>query len=222
MNRTKIEWCDYTWNPIKGLCPIGCWYCYGRAMYKRFKWDERIRFNGIKAGSEILMLNWNTPAIIRKPSRIFVCSTFEIFHPIVLREWRDEIFRRINLFPQHTFIILTKMPENIDRPMPDNVWLGTTVTGFDDYLRKVHLGKHKAKIRFISYEPILEPLPPVFPVGLDWLVMGRLTGHGNKKDPDLNTLKNIVDGCRELHVPLFMKNNLAEIWGKPLIQEYPK
>jgi len=30
-----------------------------------------------------------------------------------------------------------------------------------------------------------------------------------------------VDHCRIAGVPVFLKNNLASIWGKPLIQQYP-
>ena len=37
MNKTKIEWCDYTWNPVVG-CKTGCDYCYAERMNKRFKW----------------------------------------------------------------------------------------------------------------------------------------------------------------------------------------
>jgi len=40
MNKTKIEWCDSTWNPITG-CKHGCEYCYARKIAKRFEgvWD---------------------------------------------------------------------------------------------------------------------------------------------------------------------------------------
>lgn len=36
MNKSKIEWCDYTWNPITG-CLHGCDYCYARRQTNRFK-----------------------------------------------------------------------------------------------------------------------------------------------------------------------------------------
>jgi DNA repair photolyase len=45
MTQTMIEWADYTLNPIKGLCKYACSYCYARKMYKRFKWNEEIRFD---------------------------------------------------------------------------------------------------------------------------------------------------------------------------------
>ena len=36
MNKTKIEWCDSSWNPITG-CLHGCEYCYARRIANRFK-----------------------------------------------------------------------------------------------------------------------------------------------------------------------------------------
>lgn len=36
MNKTKIEWCDSTWNPVTG-CLHGCEYCYARRISNRFE-----------------------------------------------------------------------------------------------------------------------------------------------------------------------------------------
>lgn len=41
MNKSKIEWCDHTWNPITG-CAHGCTYCYARTMTARFAGDIRL------------------------------------------------------------------------------------------------------------------------------------------------------------------------------------
>lgn len=41
MNRSKIEWCDHTWNPITG-CRHNCSYCYARRMTARFAGDVRL------------------------------------------------------------------------------------------------------------------------------------------------------------------------------------
>ena len=35
MQKSKIEWCDETWNPVTG-CLNGCEYCYARRTAKRF------------------------------------------------------------------------------------------------------------------------------------------------------------------------------------------
>lgn len=66
----KIDWTDYTINPVKGKCPNVCWYCYARQMYDRFKWNPKIRFEP-KVLEEIKK--------IKKPSKIFIGSTHELF-----------------------------------------------------------------------------------------------------------------------------------------------
>jgi protein gp37 len=177
--------------------------------------------------SKYEMFYWETPAIIKNPARIFVCSTFEIFHPVVLSEWRDEIFRRIELFPQHIFIILTKMPENIDRPMPDNVWLGVSVTEDKDIPRIYRLYyETKAEMKFISFEPLLGEIFQNYPNGLlcgfKWIIIGRLTGHGHSHDPKYKTIRSLVNIAQGFEIPVFLKENLRDIWNGPLIKEFPK
>ncbi len=209
MNKTKIEWADYVWNPIKGLCPVGCWYCYARNIYRRFKIDPTPR----------LEISGGTPDLYSESSRIFVCSTFELFHPTA-DQWRDEIFMHI-IGSKHTFIILTKMPERIDRPMPDNVWLGTSVPGMDNISRIGRLLEKAARIKFISFEPLLD-FPAVPASGINWIIIGKLTGHGKKYDPPREWIEELVGMAHGLTYPVFLKNNLKEIWGEPLIQEWPE
>jgi len=220
MNKTKIEWADYTWNPIKGLCPVGCWYCYARKMHTRFGLGKKYFLEG---ENERLLDDrelW-APRKIKKPSRIFVCSTYEIFHPAADFA-RDEIFKEIKACHWHTFIILTKYPQNIDRSMPENVWLGVTISGLEDSWRGVRLFNAKAKIKFVSYEPLLSFPLSMPPGGMNWIIIGKLTGHGKKYDPPKRWVENLVDTARALDYPIFLKNNLKEIWGEPLIQELPK
>jgi hypothetical protein len=42
MNKSKIEWCDRTWNPVTG-CLHGCQYCYAERIAKRFCTNEHGR-----------------------------------------------------------------------------------------------------------------------------------------------------------------------------------
>ena len=218
MNRTKIDWADYSWNPIKGLCPEGCSYCYARRIYSRFGMDPRLRLSKSELFSDL-------PPFPRK--RIFVCSTMELFHPKVMPGWRATIFSRIKQNPQHTFIILTKRPELIDEVIPDNVWLGVSVTRDCEVQRIVDLHyKTWARVHFVSFEPLLEKVFQNFPngllAGLRWVVIGRLTGHGHHRDPALEWILPIVRIARGFEIPIFLKNNLKDIWSGPLIQEYPE
>ena len=217
----KIEWTDWTWNPIKGLCPVGCWYCYARAMYQnpRYGWDNLIRLDTKELAC---------PMAMKKPVKIFVCSTFELFHPSI-RGRRSMIFDVIESCPQHTFQILTKMPENIDRPMPDNVWLGVSITKHVDFGKKLpQLYRSKAKVKFISFEPLLENEMDAFRYqgwlngGVDWIILGRLTGHGKASDPNYPMLRDMVDYAKDEGIPVFLKHNLKHIWPGELVQEWPE
>lgn len=222
MQRTKIEWTDFAWNPIKGLCPVDCKlpdgksYCYGRTIYNRFDW----MLEGMGEIGYLAEWELEQPIKRKKPTKIFVCSTYELFHSPD-KFARDEIFKIIEKCPQHTFQILTKFPQNIDRPMPDNVWLGVTVTEEQDSHRLWRLRRYeKAKIKFVSYEPLLNDV--IFlDDWLDWVIVGRLTGHGKKHDPKKEKIETIVKRAQKWNIPIFLKNNLKKIWGEPLIQEFP-
>ncbi len=222
MQKTNIEWTQQVWNPLKGLCPVDCKlpdgrsYCYARGIYNRFDWMlEDTGYKGYLAEWEL-----EQPIKRKKPTKIFVCSTFELFHPCT-KFARDAIFKTIESCPQHTFQILTKYPQNIDRPMPDNVYLGVSITEEKDMWRYIEIRKIPARILFISYEPLIgkiESNPP----SADWIIIGRLTGHGNKYNPKKEWIQHIINrakGWKEPQ-PIFLKNNLKPIMEN-LIQEFP-
>ena len=235
MNKTKIEWTDYTWNPIKGICPVGCWYCYARKIYKRFKLLEKYGHGQVHRNGLYFETREAYNQFPRKPSKIFVCSTLELFHPDIPDGWRDFIFAKIERHPQHTFQILTKLPQNIDRPMPDNVYLGTSITSPDDFeSRSYHLGKKevKARVKFWSIEPLLgDILEPMLDRDgswryiaeeekIRWIIIGRLTGCGHKYDPKWDWINRIVSYARHYHIPVFLKDNLIPIMGREWIMKF--
>ena len=213
--KKSIGWCDMTLNPIKGRCKGGCWYCYysgKRGMLNRFKLDPQISLD--------LRVFYKLP---NKPKRTFLCSTHDLFGDWISERWRDLIFAHFKYYPQHTFQILTKFPLNIDRNMPHNVWLGVTVTENCDMVKTWRLGRKEAKIRFVSIEPLLERIDPyVIHYSCNWIIVGRLTGYGHKYDPKKEWIEEIVWKARERDIPIFLKDNLKEIWGENLIQEFPK
>jgi len=52
LNKSKIEWCDSTWNPVTG-CLHGCEYCYAKRIAERFaKTDWKCENCCIAAGCE--------------------------------------------------------------------------------------------------------------------------------------------------------------------------
>jgi len=220
LNKTKIEWCDLSWNPITG-CDHGCWYCYAKKLAQRF---PKIFPNGFNPTfhPERLYEPWE----YKKPSKIFVCSIADIFADWTHPDWRDQVLLSILSCPvKHTFQLLTKQPQNIPVNMkfPDNIWIGCTVTNefLDETLRNLTFIKMiNARIRFASFEPLLGPLPANMSLrGLQWIIIGKLTG-SRKVKLDPIWVWDIVKRAQELGIPVFMKNNL----GCPkelLIQEFP-
>ena len=156
MNRTKIPWCDWTWNPIVGCSPAseGCANCYAAAISKRFHlpWGK----------ARFMPERLDQPAKVHKPGRVFVCSMGDLFHETVSREWKQAVFTVACNTPRHTFIFLTKRPERVrdwwigDVP---NVWLGVTAENQARADECVPiLADIPAAVRFVSIEPMLGPV----------------------------------------------------------------
>lgn len=57
----------------------------------------------------------------------------------------------------------------------------------------------------------------------EWIIVGAETGRRKDKVvPKREWVEKLLDLCRKADIPLFMKSSLADIWGDPLIQEFPK
>lgn len=121
-DRTDIEWCDATWNPMTGCSPIseGCEHCYARALARRF--DDKLGYTADGHGSfwpRFHPERLDQPLHWRKPRRIFVCSMSDLFHEAFTDEQRDDVFAIMALASKHTFQVLTKRPGRMHRYMLD-------------------------------------------------------------------------------------------------------
>ena len=217
MNRTKIEWTDYSWNPITG-CKHGCWYCYARRLCLRFK---KVFPNGFEPTfyPERLKEPWE----LKKPSKIFVCSIADLFAPWTPVEWRYDVLLAADECPvKHTFQFLTKNPELIEKfvNFPNNFWIGTTVTNENkDWKNIAEIKKVRAKVRFVSFEPLLGQLPDAICLeGLQWIIIGKLTG-SKKVKLDGYWVAHILNEANRHGIPVFLKDNLGWNWE---CKEYPE
>ncbi len=148
-NKTKIEWTQETWNPIAG-CSIksaGCTNCYAMTMAYRLEAMGLDKYQGTtrkSASGRTLWtgkINFDEKALMKplswkKPRRIFVNSMSDLFHENVPDKWIDIIFAIMARCPQHTFQILTKRPERMQR------YINTT--NFDTLLKTSRL--HKGQV----------------------------------------------------------------------------
>lgn len=249
MDKTKIDWCDSTWNPVTG-CLHGCEYCYARGIANRFSTKDKCHtFIGGRPIGKIHELD--EPAIVTETGKkspypfgfeptfhryrlndyigkqgrnIFVCSMADLFGSWVSDSWIEEVFNACEKAPQHNYLFLTKKPQRYVElaekgilRCSDNMWYGWSQTKSEDV--KALCFPCNPNL-FISVEPILEPVRPSLE---DWIIVGAETGRRKAKViPKREWIEQIVEDCREFNIPLFMKSSLADIWGEPLIQEFPK
>lgn len=210
---TSIEWTESTWNPVTGCSKIsaGCANCYAERMARRLKAVGVPNYaNGFEVTlhEELLKL----PLKWRKPKIIFVNSMSDLFHEKIPDGFILRIFDVMNRASWHRFQILTKRPDRLSRmspdlPWADNIWMGVTVEDRKCAFRIEHLRKTRASIKFISMEPLLEPIAELELTGIDWVIVGGESGPGARP---LNEewVMDIKGKCQTLNIPFFFKQ-----WG---------
>ena len=158
-----------------------------------------------------------------KPKGIFVCDMSDLFGIGIPEEWQDKVFSAIRVNPQHRFYLLTKQPQNLLKfsPFPQNCWVGVTATGNTAFHTAIrHLSQIDAKVKYISIEPLLEP---IYAGGLDsvvaregititkrkyidWVIIGAQTKP--LKIPPFDRVVEIVRVADKAGIPVFLKKNL--------------
>ena len=121
-NKTGIEWCDYTINPIIGCtkCSPGCDNCYAEKFAARHAKNPKTaaRYSRVITDGK---LNGRTDVAFLKcfrglpvnPKRIFVGSMGDVFHDNIAEIDIQQLFKYMQICHQHTFMLLTKRPERM-------------------------------------------------------------------------------------------------------------
>lgn len=272
---TKIEWTHVpdgkggfkkgeTWNVQVGCQEVSakCRNCYAASTAHlhaksipqhaglTVKRSNGVHWNGkINRVPKLLAqpLRW------REPRGVFVGSMTDTFYDVSTDDacrWIAAIFGVMAACPQHTFMLLTKRPENAERwfawlaahmrvwlspqafvsgeaqsqlpdetpdriveklfpsstlpwPLP-HVWIGVTPDDGDDIdsLRRI-----PAAVRFLSIEPMLEPVD--FDLhSIDWVIAGGESGaRARPTRPDW--VRSLRDRCQRTSTAFFFKQ-----WGE--------
>ena len=211
--KSSIEWTESTWNPVTGCTKVspGCKRCYAERMSLRLQaMGQRNYANGFKLTLHEHMLE--KPLSWKKPQVIFVNSMSDLFHKEVPVAFILKVFDVMRRAWWHQFQVLTKRSErllelNHQIEWPDNVWMGVSVENQDYTFRIDHLRGTDARIKFLSLEPLLGPLPHLNLNGIDWVIAGGESGPGARQMREEWVLQ-IRDGCKAAGVPFFFKQ-----WG---------
>ena len=210
---SKIEWTDATWNPVTGCHKVspGCKLCYAERLARRLKATGMFKYrNGFAVTMHPdtieIPLRW------RKPRTIFVNSMSDLFHHQVPDQFVRDVFAVMERAHWHRYQVLTKRPERVAAlndalPWPAQIWLGVSVESAR-YVNRIDLLRQSgAAVKFLSLEPLLEPLPGLNLDGIDWVIVGGESGPG-ARPMTADWARDIRDQCVAAGVPFYFKQ-----WG---------
>ena len=182
------------------------------------------------------------PAAVTQPQNVFTVDMGDLFGEWVPEKWIWAVADACAAAPQHNYLFLTKNSTRYNAitkrgilgskftlimgDASDHIWFGASATGQAMATNALlHLeGASYFSHTFMSIEPLMLPMKLSFRMErLGWVIVGAMTGPGAAAhQPRREWVADIVDQCRAAGVPVFLKNNLAGIWGEQLIQEYPE
>lgn len=216
----NIEWAAWSWNPVTG-CKHDCSYCYARDIANRFYtqgFEPSIH-------PERLSAPYNTKvpkdADINPAKRnVFANSMSDLYGRWVPQQWIDAVFKSMSENPQWNFLTLTKFPKRAaELVYPKNVWIGTSVDmqsrvkSAEDAFSRIECG-----VKWLSIEPMIEPLKFSRPELFDWVVIGGASKSSKTPEwtPPFSWIVRVASQFLEANpnVKIYLKTN-----GRP--REFP-
>jgi protein gp37 len=207
-----IDWAQWSWNPVTG-CLHDCPYCYARDIANH-------RFPQ-KFAPTLVPGRLGAPRCMRVPAKaatdtryknVFVCSMADLFGRWVPPVWIEAVLDASRNAPQWNFLFLTKFPQRMSEfDIPKNAWMGTTV---DCQARVANAEKAFAKVkcdvRWLSVEPLIEPLKFKHLDRFDWLVIGGASSSTKTPEwhPPLSWVEDLEGQAAEAGCRVYRKPNL--------------
>jgi protein gp37/ParB-like chromosome segregation protein Spo0J len=218
-----IEWAQWSWNPITG-CLHDCVYCYARDIALNLQQrtaNSKTPVYETGFAPTIYPLRLLAPQSTTIPKEaqhdtrfrnVFTGSMADIFGRWVPAEWIEAVLAQVRAAPQWNFLFLTKFPNRMaEFDIPQNAWVGTSV----DLQARVPaaekaFAKVKAPVKWLSVEPMLEPLTFRRLDLFDWIVIGGASASRETPEwkPPFAWVYDIVRQAREAGTKVYFKTNL--------------
>ena len=217
-NNDSIDWAAFSWNPITG-CNHDCQYCYARDIANRFYGEL-----GFKPAfhPDRLYLPYSPPKSGSKNNRVFTCSMADLFGEWVPRDWIEAVLDVCKERPAFNFLLLTKNPKRLrEFKFPGNCWVGTTT----DSQRRMEVAERifadvDAAVKWVSVEPMLEPIMPANPASFAWYVIGGASPSSGQPGfvPPFEWVARLALAAMDAGSQVFVKTNF---WQEGRPQQFP-
>lgn len=215
---SKIEWTDTTWNPVRGCTKIsaGCKHCYAETFAERFR---GVPGHPFEFGFDLRLVphKLTEPFQWTKPQMVFVNSMSDLFHQDVPDDYIVQVARVMMTANWHIFQVLTKRADRLRDLLQsklkfaadlEHIWWGTSVENKKSGVPRIQqLRDAKAKMNFLSIEPLLEDLGKLNLKGMQWVIVGGESGNG-ARPMHVEWVTSIRQQCVKQNVPFFFKQ-----WG---------
>jgi len=213
MAQSSIEWTEMTWNPTTGCTKIssGCKFCYAEIMSKR------LQAMGMKKYKDAFKVRihpnqLSIPGTWKSSRIVFVNSMSDLFHNDIPLNFIKQVFEVMNNHPNHVFQVLTKRAERLYEvhkalKWSHNIWMGVSIENESVVSRINYLRKTKARVKFLSCEPLIGPLNNLNLKKIDWVIVGGESGHAPRPMKSEWVL-DIQEQCEKADVRFFFKQ-----WG---------
>ena len=215
MAQSSIEWTEMTWNPTTGCNKLsaGCKFCYAEVM------SRRLQAMGVEKYKDNFKLRIHEkelelPYIWKKPKVVFVNSMSDMFHKDVPVDFIQRVFKVMKENPQHVFQVLTKRADLLRYydsegwlEWTHNIWMGVSVEDKRVLKRMELLQQTGARVKFLSCEPLIGPLPNMDLRGIDWVIVGGESGR-TPRPMKREWVQDIKEQCQRSNTAFFFKQ-----WG---------
>jgi protein gp37 len=217
-DKSKIEWTDATWNPVRGCDKIspGCANCYAETFAERFR---GVAGHPYEQGFDLRLVPEKLAEPLRwtRPKMVFVNSMSDLFHKDVPDAYVAKIAEVMQVANWHTYQVLTKRSERLAAMLrtdllhlanEPHIWWGVSVENRKHGLPRIEqLRAAPAAVRFLSVEPLLEDLGTIDLTGISWVIVGGESGPGARPmRPEW--VRSLRDQCLAAGVAFFFKQ-----WG---------
>lgn len=213
---TIIAWTKRTQNFWRGCDKVspGCAHCYMYTEQQRYGRDPAVV---VRTKPNI----WRQPdawqaeaAAAGRIDLVFTCSWSDFFHQDA-DAWRAEAWAIIKRTPNLHWQILTKRIDDVPARLPadwgegyPNVWLGVSIENDAFTWRADRLRSIPARVRFLSLEPLLAPVPSLTLDGIHWVIVGGESGPGYRP-MDQQWALDVEAQCARHGVEFFFKQSAA-------------